>query len=134
MCILEHELLKNRKKRCWYRYYNNSLGDPRYVDQWRENNPSWKGGIKVDDPEAYMEKYNQLPKTKLIKKAYRESPEGKLKNKENAGRPENMAKNRNRMARRRAKNKTETGYTHGYSRAKKKAERQGEGTLEAFLK
>ena len=25
MCILEHELLVNRKKRCWNRYYNNSI-------------------------------------------------------------------------------------------------------------
>ena len=33
-----------------------------------------------------------------------------------------------------AKNKAETGYTHGYSRAKKKLERQGEGTLENFFK
>lgn len=32
MCILEHELLVDRKKRCWDRYYNESLGDPRYVD------------------------------------------------------------------------------------------------------
>ena len=48
MCILEHELLVNRKKRCWNRYYNNSLGDPRYVDQYGENNPRWKGGITYD--------------------------------------------------------------------------------------
>ena len=41
MCILEHELLKNRKKRCWDRYYNKSLGDPRYVDQSGENNPMY---------------------------------------------------------------------------------------------
>ena len=41
ICLLEHELLKNRKKRCWDRYYNNSLGDPRYVDQSGENNPMY---------------------------------------------------------------------------------------------
>ena len=41
MCILEHELLKNRKKRCWDRYYNQSLGDPRYVDTSGENNPMY---------------------------------------------------------------------------------------------
>jgi hypothetical protein len=34
----------------------------------------------------------------------------------------------------RAKNKAETGYTHGHSQAKKKAETQGEGTLDTFLK
>jgi hypothetical protein len=41
ICLLEHELLKNRKKRCWDRYYNNSLGDPRYVDMSGENNPMY---------------------------------------------------------------------------------------------
>ena len=41
MCILEHELLVNRKKRCWNRYYNESLGDPRYVDTSGENNPMY---------------------------------------------------------------------------------------------
>ena len=39
MCILEHKLLVNRKKRHWNRYYNESLGDPRYVDTSGENNP-----------------------------------------------------------------------------------------------
>jgi hypothetical protein len=37
MCILEHKLLVNRKNRCWDRYYNESLGDPRYVDTSGEN-------------------------------------------------------------------------------------------------
>ena len=57
MCILENKLLINRKKRCWDRYYNESLGDPRYVDTSGENHPMWKGGIKVNDPVAYMKKY-----------------------------------------------------------------------------
>ena len=34
----------------------------------------------------------------------------------------------------RAKNKAETGFAMGYSQAKKKAERQGVGTLEAYIK
>ena len=41
MCILEHELLVNRKERCWDRYYNESLGDPRYVDTSGKNNPMY---------------------------------------------------------------------------------------------
>ena len=45
ICILEHELLINRKKRCWDRYYNKSLGDPRYVDISGENHPNWQGGL-----------------------------------------------------------------------------------------
>ena len=131
MCILENELLvKAKNGGDWDRYYNESLGDPRYVDQYGENNSQWKGGIKVNDPKAYMKKYNQLPKILLAKKAYRESPEGKLKRKECDQRPENRESAREK----RAKLKVETGYTHGYSRAKKKTETQGEGNLEAFLK
>ena len=49
MCILEHELLVNRKKRCWNRYYNESLGDPRYVDTSGENNPNFKHGVYSSD-------------------------------------------------------------------------------------
>ncbi len=58
MCILEYELLVNRKKRCWNRYYNNSLGDPRYVDLSGENHPMWKGGITYDI-KAYMKEYHK---------------------------------------------------------------------------
>jgi len=39
MIKLEHKLLKNRYDRCWDRYYNESLGDPRYIDMSGENNP-----------------------------------------------------------------------------------------------
>ena len=39
MALLEHELLKNRKKRCWNRYYNKSVGDLRYVVLSGENHP-----------------------------------------------------------------------------------------------
>jgi len=48
----------------------------------------------------------------------------------------NRDKIRQRDTARRSKNKAETGYTVGYSRAKKKkkAEKQGVGTLKAFLK
>ena len=49
MCILEHELLVNRKERCWDRYYNESLGDQRYVNTSGENNWKWKGGISLGD-------------------------------------------------------------------------------------
>ena len=45
ICILEHELLKNRKARRWNKYYNRSLGDPRYVDQSGENSPFYKHGL-----------------------------------------------------------------------------------------
>ena len=60
MCILEHKLLVNRKKRCWDRYYNNGVGDPRYVDISGENHPFWKGGISLDKT-TYMKVYQQTP-------------------------------------------------------------------------
>ncbi len=44
MCLLEHELLKNRKDKKWERYYNRGLGDPRYFDSSGENNPNYKHG------------------------------------------------------------------------------------------
>ena len=47
MCKLEHKLLVNRKNRHWNRYYNESLGDPKYVDTSGENNPNFKHGNYV---------------------------------------------------------------------------------------
>ena len=49
ICILEHELLINRKKRCWDRYYNKSLGDPRYFDTSGKNNPRYKHGLATGE-------------------------------------------------------------------------------------
>ena len=67
MCKREHELLVNRKNRCWNRYYNNSLGDPRYVDTSGENAWNWKGGITYDMKsymKEYMKEYHKTPKYK----------------------------------------------------------------------
>ena len=125
MCILEHELLVNRKNRCWDRYYNESLGDPRYVDQWGENNPMygrgaertgennprWKGGITYDMKE-YDKKRNQTPERKAYRNAYQQTPKFK-------------AWRKKYDAERYAQGKT--------TWQRKKAERQGEGNLEAFL-
>ena len=62
ICILEHELLKNRKARRWNKYYNRSLGDPRYVDQSGENSSFYKHGLFVgrwsSDPEI-LARYKQ---------------------------------------------------------------------------
>jgi len=50
MCILEHELLvKAKNSGDWDRYYNESLGDPRYVDQHGNNNPNFKHGVYSSD-------------------------------------------------------------------------------------
>ena len=62
ICILEHKLLKNRKARRWNKYYNRSLGDPRYVDQSGENSSFYKHGLFVgrrsSDPEI-LARYKQ---------------------------------------------------------------------------
>ena len=111
ICILEHELLVNRKKRCWNRYYNNSLGDPRYVDMSGENNPMYKHGKAVDlRVNGYVE----------YDKYRRENPKT---------RPAHLRRHKkyddkNRDARKRS-------WREYYYR--KKAERQGEGSLEGFL-
>ena len=55
MCALENELLINRKKRCWDRYYNESLGDPSYIDQYGKNNPNFEHGIYALDSETIAE-------------------------------------------------------------------------------
>jgi len=114
MCILEHELLVNRKKRCWNRYYNQSLGDPRYVDQSGENNPYWKGGVSYDK-KLYDNKRNQTPERKEWNRKRNATPEHKAYKKAHNQKPEQKAYRREWYAR-------------------KKAETQGEGTLEAFMK
>ena len=76
MYLLENELLINRKKRCWDRYYNRSLGDIRYAAPTGENHPSWKGGISLD-MKAYRKAYNQTPEVKAKDKARKQTPEYK---------------------------------------------------------
>ena len=60
MCILEHKLLVEAKNGGdWDRYYNESLGDPRYIDQYGKNNPNFEHGIYALDPEIIAE-YNSM--------------------------------------------------------------------------
>ena len=66
---------------------------------------------------------------KATRKKWEQSPRGKASIKKSEKTPERIEA---RRARRR-KNKVETGYTAGYSRAKKKIDRQGVGTLEKWL-
>ena len=159
MCILEHELLVDRKKRCWDRYYNNSLGDPRYVDTSGENHPQWKGGIKVNDPVAYMKEYNReyhlrnreklLAKNKeyYIKEYYprkkeeilAQKKEYYLRNKEeiNAKKKEyyhrEIEKHKEYHREYYLRNKEKILAQKKERLARKKAERQGEGTLDRFM-
>ena len=78
-----------------------------------ENNPMWKGGSAID----YMVD-NEV--RRAYDKIWNLTPAGKTSKKK-------------RNAKWRDKNKAETGYTAGYSRAKKKIDRQGVGTLEKWL-
>jgi hypothetical protein len=132
MCELEHELLKNRKKRCWNRYYNNSLGDPRYVDQSGENNPMWKGGVWANDPQGYEEKRRKTPeykeRNKLYGEKYRKTPEYKERRK--------LYDEKYLQTEKYQQTYGNTEYRKKYEKeryAKKKTETQGEGTLKAFL-
>ena len=209
MCVLEHKLLKFEKENGnWDRYYNESLGDPRYVDTSGENNPMWKGGITYDRKEydrkrqqtpeykeyqrkyreseqykerskAWHKKYRESEQYKEYQKKYKESEEGRAKREKwlkkyreseqykeyqkkyresEAGRAsqkkydskrygtpefrawarEYRAKNRDEMNRKQreywAKNRDEMNRKQREYRARKKAEKQGAGTLDAFLK
>ena len=76
MCELEHKLLKDRKSRCWDRYYNESLGDPRYVDTSGENNPRYKHGLTIGEKIVeYRKQYRKDNKEKIAErmKQYRKN-------------------------------------------------------------
>ena len=121
MCVLEHNLLVNRKKRCWDRYYNNSLGDPRYVDVSGENNPMWKGGIW---PNESKKRYRQTAKYKKTRyeymNGYRQTAKHKKYQKEYQ--KEYYLRNKEKIL----------AYKKEY-RLRKKLEIQGTGTLELVM-
>ena len=130
ICVLEHELLVNRKKRCWNRYYNNGLGDPRYVDQSGENNPSWKDGRTLD-----MKAYRQTPQYREYHKKYKQTPEYKAYNREYMKAYKQMPEYKEHMKeyRQTPKHKEyQREYMKEY-RLRKKSERQGVGTLDQFM-
>jgi len=136
MCEREHVLLKNRFERCWNRYYNKSLGHPRYIDTSGENNPmygrtgqtnpNYKHGKCVGGEEnkkirtahrselqktpknkEYLKKYNQTPKRKAYMKAYDQTPERKAYNLQRRSTPEHKENDKLRKRARRAKKKAE---------------------------
>ena len=116
------------------------------VDISGENNPSWKGGV-TNDMKAYEKAYRQTPKYKEYQKAYKK--EYREKYLAYAQSPQRKAwekayeKKRRQTPERKAYQKEYKqtpeykAYRKKYDderRAKKKAETQGEGTLEGFLK
>ena len=140
MCVLEHKLLKFEKENGnWDRYYNESLGDPKYVDQCGENNPNWAGGVTYDR-QSYDRKRQQTPEYKEYKKKYDKkryaTPEYKEYQKKRQETSEYKA-DRQSYDKKRSQTPERKAYMREWKRkdyAKKKAERQGEGTLDAFLK
>jgi hypothetical protein len=52
IAFVEHTYLKNRKKRCWNRYYNVGIGDPRYIDQSGPNNHMYGRKLTEEQREA----------------------------------------------------------------------------------
>ena len=133
MCVLEHELLVEAKNGGdWDRYYNQSLGDPRYIDQSGENHPMWKGGISIgDNYKSYKKAYKQTPEYKEYEKAYmkeyRKTPEYKAYTKEY------MKAYRQTPEYKEYQKAYQKAY-HKERYARKKAETQGEGTLDSFMK
>jgi len=134
MCILEHELLVDRKKRCWDRYYNESLGDPRYVDQYGENNPSWKGGISYDMKEYYLRNREKIMaqakeyRLRNREKILTQKKEYYLRNKEKI---KAQKKEYSKEYYLRNKEKIKAQKKEYYLR--NKAERQGDSALDRFM-
>ena len=133
MCILEHELLVDRKKRCWDRYYNESLGDPRYVDQWGENHPQWKGGISYSKTyhRDFMREYEQTPERKKYMKAYKKEYEQTPKYKKY--KKEYYLRKKEQKQEYYLRNREKILAQKKEYRLRKKAERQGESTLDRFM-
>jgi hypothetical protein len=92
-------------------------GEIEQIDTSGENSPRWKGGITYD-MKAYEKKRGQIPERKEYKKKYHQTPEYKAYNKKRQATPEYKALK---------KKHNDEQY------ARKKAERQGEGTLEGFI-
>ena len=111
MCKLEHKLLVNRKNRHWDRYYNNSLGHPRYVDVSGENNPMF-GRTGEKNP---MYKHGNSVGLKSPDKEVRIRARQEYDK-------QHYAKNRDKRLVQMKENSQ-----------RKKLERQGTGTLEPFM-
>ena len=127
------------------------------IDMSGENNPMWKGGITYDmkvyekkyrrrSPEyhAHMKKHNATPERKAYMKAYKQTPEYKEYNKAYGKAykqtPEHKAymkayqKEYRQTPEYKERNRKRMNKYNANRRAKNKAETQGDGTLEAFLK
>ena len=121
MCERENKLLINRFERCWNRYYNKSLGDPRYVDMSGKNNPMF-GRRGEESPHYKHGKCVGIKNNPNIQKAY-----DKERNQKSERKAKMAAYNINPAGKARSR-KSSAKYN-----VKKKAETQGEGTLDAHM-
>ena len=78
IAFVEHTFLKNRKKRCWSRYYNTGLGDPRYIDQSGPNNHMYGRKLTEEEKEEKRQISLRLWRTPIEEgglKGYKQKPE-----------------------------------------------------------
>ena len=99
-----------------------------------ENNSNWKGGISLDK-KAWMKEYRQTPKRKEYEKEYQQRPERKEYMKEYYQKPE-YKEARKGYEKKRVRPPEYWTWKKKYNAeryARKKAERQGVGTLDQFM-
>ena len=119
----ENKLLVNRKECCWDRYYNESVGNPGYIDMSGKNNPNYKDGMNIGrvSPDREVRRLAEL---------HRDHND-----------PKRIEVNERKHAKYRAKMKALTGYSQGYSQKGFKQnrhnfsreERYGVGKLDQFF-
>ena len=77
MCELEYKLLLDRKAKCWDRYYNRGLGDPRVITLSGEDNPNYTHGYyseeKIGTEEA--KEFHRVQSAKWLEKRIEENPD-----------------------------------------------------------
>lgn len=155
MCKLEHKLLVNRKNRHWDRYYNDSLGHPRYVDVSGENHhffgkkrPEHSKRVSGKMNPMFGEKHTEETRKKMSESTSGENnPNFKHGNTVGCSSPDkevrkraikkrdaiSYANNKDRILARNkehyAKNKDEINAKARAKRQREKQERQGVGTL-----
>ena len=143
MCILEHELLKNRKKRCWDRYYNQSLGDPRYVDTSGENNPMY-GRTGENNPmygkasdwskKLWQDPEHQKMMSERIKKLWQDPEYQKMKSEKMSEQLKKLWQDPEHQKMMSERNKGKNNPMSRENRIKRAAEKQANSaTLDEFL-
>ena len=126
MCKREHELLVNRKNRCWNRYYNESLGDIRYIDTSGENNSMYGKTHSLKTKKKMSESHTGKTITEETKEKIRIAQTGKTLTEETKKKMSEA--NIGKTITEEVKKKI------SISMKKFHAKKQGVGTLTAFMK